>query len=460
MTPINRNGRAGWNAFRGRDPTDRFRNFLKQGYNYTSRPEVFRSRLNNARTVVAKIYNRLALDAASITILHAKVDENGNYVETIDDGLNECLTINANIDQTGMFFIKSAVQMMFDEGTIALIPIDTDKDPTTDSDQYKIFTMRVGRILSWYPQAVELEAYNEETGQIERLVMPKTAVAIVENPYYPVMNEPNSTLQQLLRTIRQLDAYNSQNTSGKLDLIIQLPYGLHSPKKQEEAKRRREELEEQMDKSKLGIGYIDGTEKIVQLNRSLENNLWTQVKELTTQLYSELGLTQAIIDGTADEQTYINYFQQTISPICKAITDELTRKFLSKKARTQGQRVIFYRDPFKLIPLGQLGELSDSLRRNEIMSTNEIRAKIGMRPIANSEADDIRNPNLNKAAGEPNNPILTTDERDGGDTGEEMAEANGTQTPSAPAQNASVDINALTQVPLELAKEYVTNAGG
>lgn len=449
MVPINRDGRQGWNAFRGRDPTDRFRNFLKQGYNYTSRPDVYRSRINSARTVVAKIYNRLALDTAAINIIHAKVDENGNYVETIDDGLNECLTINANLDQTGMYFIKSAVQMMFDEGVIALIPIDTDNDPTRGSDQYKIFTMRLGRIINWYPKAVELEAYNEETGQVEQLLMPKTAVAIIENPYYPVMNEPNSTLQQLLRTIRQLDAYNTQNTSGKLDLIIQLPYGLHSPKKQEEAKRRREELEDQLDKSKLGIGYIDGTEKIVQLNRSLENNLWTQVKELTTQLYSELGLTQAIIDGTADEQTYINYFNQTIAPICKAFTDELTRKFISKKARTQGQRVIFFRDPFKLIPLGQLGEMSDSLRRNEIMSTNEIRAKIGMKPIENTEADDIRNPNLNKPEGTPNNPILTTDER---------VEGSPDDTAGDVAQNEP-QTNPL-QVSLREAKEYVNNAGG
>lgn len=446
--PTLKKGRSGWNAFRGRDPTGRLRNFLQQGYDYTSRPDVFKSRINNARTVVSKIYNRLALDTAAINILHARVDANGNYVETIDDGLNECLTLSANIDQTGMFFIKNAVQTMFDEGVIALIPIDTDKDPTKKSEEYKIFTMRIGKIITWYPTEVELEAYNEETGKVEKLLMPKSAVAIVENPYYPVMNEPNSTLQQLLRTIRQLDAYNTRNTSGKLDLIIQLPYGLHSPKKQEEAKRRREELEEQMDKSKLGIGYIDGTEKIVQLNRSLENNLWTQVKELTTQLYSELGLTQAIIDGTADEQTYINYFNQTIAPICKAITDECTRKFLSKKARTQGQRVIFYRDPFKLIPLGQLGEISDSLRRNEIMSTNEIRAKIGMRPIDNSEADDIRNPNLNKTESELDNPILTTDEREG-DTDEAM--------PDTPVEEDAQNEENVLGVPLSQIMNY---AGG
>lgn len=393
--------RSGWNAFIGRDPTnEKIQQFVQSGYAYSSRPDRFHGRLTSAKAVVTKVLNRIALDTAMIDIVHARVNEEGDYTETIKDGLNECLTLSANLDQTGMLFKQDAIQSMFDEGCIALVPINTSSDPTTDSDSYDILSMRVGRIESWYPTEVRVEVYNELNGKHEYLMMPKKAVAIVENPFYSVMNEPNSTLQNLLRTIQRLDAYNAQNVSGKLDLIIQLPYVIKSEQKRKEADNRRQDLIDQLTGSPLGVGYIDGTEKVVQLNRSLENNLWQQVKDLTTQLYNEFGLTQAIIDGTADEQTYINYFDHTISPICAALCDEMTRKFLSQTARTQGQRIVFFRDPFKLVPVSQLAEIADKMRRNEIMTANEIRSKIGLKPSKERSATELRNPNLNKSTEE------------------------------------------------------------
>lgn len=393
--------RSGWNAFIARDPTnEKIQQFVQSGYAYSSRPDRFHGRLTSAKAVVAKVLNRIALDTAMIDIVHARVNEEGDYTETIKDGLNECLTLSANLDQTGMLFKQDAIQSMFDEGCIALVPINTSSDPTTDSDSYDILSMRVGRIESWYPTEVRVEVYNELNGKHEYLMMPKKAVAIVENPFYSVMNEPNSTLQNLLRTIQRLDAYNAQNVSGKLDLIIQLPYVIKSEQKRKEADNRRQDLIDQLTGSPLGVGYIDGTEKVVQLNRSLENNLWQQVKDLTTQLYNEFGLTQAIIDGTADEQTYINYFDHTISPICAALCDEMTRKFLSQTARTQGQRIVFFRDPFKLVPVSQLADIADKMRRNEIMTANEIRSKIGLKPSKEQSATELRNPNLNKSTEE------------------------------------------------------------
>lgn len=389
-----------WNAFLGRDPTEKINNFFRSGNVYTQRPDRFHYRTTSAKAVVAKIYNRIALDVAAVSIVHAKTDADGNYLETVKSGLNECLTLSANIDQTGMAFIKDAVQSMFDEGVVALVPIITNYDPTGRSDSYDIENMRVGRIVAWYPAAVDVEVYNETTGQHQVINLPKKAVAIIENPFYSVMNEPNSTLQSLLRTIRKLDAWNDQNASGKLDLIIQLPYVIKSEQRRKEADKRRKDLEDQMTGSQLGIGYIDGTEKVVQLNRSLENNLWTQVKELTTQLYNELGLTEGVIDGSADEQASINYYYHTISPICSAICDEMKRKFLSKTARTQGQSILFFRDPFKLVPVAQLADIGDKFRRNEIMTSNELRSKLGLKPIQTEDAESLRNPNLNKSAEE------------------------------------------------------------
>lgn len=404
MATILQRFRSGWNAFLGRDPTkdltaSRIGAMSQFGYAYSQRPDRFHYRTTNARAVVAKIYNRIALDVAMINIIHAKVDKDGNYVDTIKDGLNDCLTLDTNLDQTGMAFFIDLVQSMFDEGCVAVVPVDTTSNPL-NSDSYDVRSLRVGRITGWYPYAVRVEVYNENTGKKEELLMPKRVVGIIENPFYSVMNEGNSTLQSLLRTIRKLDAWNDQNASGKLDLIIQLPQVIKSEQRQREAKARLQDLENQLTGSPLGIGYIDGTEKVVQLNRSVENNLWTQVKELTTQLYNELGLTQAIIDGTADEQTSINYFEHTISPICKAICDELSRKFLSKKARSTGQAVVYFRDPFKLVPVAQLADIADRFRRNEIMTSNEFRSKIGLRPSDAEEANSLRNPNLNKSNAE------------------------------------------------------------
>lgn len=389
-----------WNAFLGRDPTTKVNDFFRSGNVYTQRPDRFHYRTTSAKAVVAKIYNRIALDVASVSIVHAKTDADGNFMEMVKSSLNECLSLSANLDQTGTAFIKDAVQSMFDEGVVALVPIVTNYDPTGRSDSYDIENMRVGRIMAWYPAAVDVEVYNEKTGQHQVINLPKKAVAIVENPFYSVMNEPNSTLQSLLRTIRKLDAWNDQNASGKLDLIIQLPYVIKSEQRRREADKRRKDLEDQMTGSQLGIGYIDGTEKVVQLNRSLENNLWTQVKELTTQLYNELGLTEGVIDGSADEQASINYYYHTISPICSALCDEMKRKFLSKTARTQGQSILFFRDPFKLVPVAQLADIGDKFRRNEIMTSNELRSKLGLKPIQTEDADSLRNPNLNKSAEE------------------------------------------------------------
>lgn len=402
MATLTQRFRSGWNAFLGRDPTvdtdanARVSELLRTGYAYSQRPDRFHYRSTSAKAVVAKVYNRIALDVASISIVHAEVDDDGNYVSTIKDGLNDCLTLDPNLDQTAMSFWIDTVQSMFDEGCVAIVPIDTTVNPMK-TDGYDIRSLRVGRIVGWYPDSVDVEVYNERTGQKQVLSMPKRIVGIVENPFYSVMNETNSTLQQLLRTIRKLDAYNDQNASGKLDLIIQLPQVIKSEQRQREAKNRLKQLEDQLTGSQLGIGYIDGTEHVIQLNRAVENNLWTQVKELTTQLYNELGLTEAIIDGSADEQMSINYFEHTISPICKAICDELTRKFLSKKARTIGQAIVYFRDPFKLVPVTKLGDIADRFRRNEIMTSNELRSKIGLKPVQVEEADSLRNPNLNKS---------------------------------------------------------------
>lgn len=404
----------GWNAFHGRDPTKELRNLLINGASasYGSRPDRIRYRTTNAKSVVAKIYNRIALDVATTQIIHGKIDADGNYQSDVTDGLNTCLTLSANIDQTGMFFIKDVVESMFDEGVVAIVPVDTTSDPTGDSEAYDIRSMRVGRICDWYPAAVRIDAYDEETGNHEMIILPKSSVAIVENPFYSVMNEPNSTLQRLLRTISRLDAFNDQNASGKLDLIIQLPYVIKSEQRQREAEKRRKDLEEQLNGSQLGVGYIDGTEKVVQLNRSLENNLWTQVKELTEQLFNELGLTQGIIDGTADEQTSINYFNHTIAPICSAICGEMTRKFLSKTAVSQGHRILYFRDPFQLVTLATLSDMADKFRRNSIMTSNEIRAKMHMKPSKAEDAETLRNPNLNQSTDSKDTGVDPTKQND------------------------------------------------
>lgn len=399
MPTITQRIRSGWNAFIGRDPTKEFQfnqNEFVYGMGYGQRPDRVRYSGGNLRSIVASVYNRIAVDVASINFEHAKLDENRHFKESVTSGLNECINVEANKDQTGQAFLQDIVESMFDEGVIAVVPVDTDVDPW-DTSSFDIRSMRTGRIVSWYPDAVKIHLYNDRTGRFQDIIMPKSAVAIIENPFYSIMNEPNSTAQRLIAAINKLNQANDNSTSSKLDLIIQLPYVTKSPQRQAEARKRRKEIEDQLSTSKLGIAYTDGTERVTQLNRSLDNNLWTQVKELTEQLFSQLGVTPSILDGTADEATRINYFNSTIAPICSAITNEFGRKFLTKTARTQRQAIIYFREPFKLVPVSQLADIADKFRRNEIMTSNEIRAEIGMKPSDAAQANDISNPNLNKS---------------------------------------------------------------
>ena len=400
MASLSQRFRSGWNAFLGRDPTKEREYTGGEVYGYTSRPDRVRFTLSNQRSVVASVYNRIAVDVSQIEMIHAKLDDQNHYMETVDSSLNRCLTIESNIDQTSKAFIQDIVESMFDEGTVAVVPTDTDDDPTTGSQRWDIYSMRTGRITEWYPLAVKVRLYNDRIGQYQEIVLPKDSVAIITNPFYATMNEPNSTLQRLIRTINKLDKLNEQNTSNKLNLIISLPYITKTDQRKREAERRRKDLENQLENSPLGVAYADGTERITQLNRPLENNLWEQVKELTTELFNKLGVTQAILDGTADEATTINYYNNTIVPICSAIADEFKRKFLSQTAITQKHTIFFYRDPFKLVPVSQLADIADKFRRNEIMTSNELRAEIGMKPAETEDANSLRNPNLNKSAEE------------------------------------------------------------
>lgn len=388
--------RSGWNAFISRDPTSTSIPLSEEmsGFGYSSRPDRVRYTKGNQRSIVASIYNRISVDVASIKIEHAKLDKDGRYKERLSSGLNDCINVSANVDQTGRALIQDIVESMFDEGVVAVVPTDTNIDPIK-TGSYDILELRTGKIIAWYPKMVKVHAYNENTGKYQDILVPKDEVAIIENPFYSIMNEPNSTLQRLIQAINKLNSANDISTSSKLDLIIQLPYVTKSPQRKEEAKRRRKEIEDQLSSSKLGIAYTDGTEKVTQLNRSLDNNLWTQVKELTEQLYSQLGVTPSILDGTADEATRINYFNSTIEPICSAIVDEFERKFLTKTARTQGQAIVFFRDPFKLVPVSQLADIADKFTRNEIMTSNEIRGEIGMKPVKDPKADMLMNKNLN-----------------------------------------------------------------
>lgn len=397
MASLSQRFRSGWNAFLGRDPTKEREFTGGEVYGYTSRPDRVRFTLSNQRSVVASVYNRIAVDVAQISMVHAKLDDQNHYSDTVDSSLNRCLTLEANVDQTAKAFIQDVVESMFDEGTIAVVPTDTDDDPTTDSQKWDIYSMRTGRIAEWYPLAVKIHLYNERIGQYQDVILPKDSVAIITNPFYATMNEPNSTLQRLIRTINKLDKLNEQNTSNKLNVIISLPYVTKSDQRRKEAERRRKDLNDQLENSPLGVAYTDGTERITQLNRPIETNLWEQVKDLTNELFNKLGVTQAILDGTADEATTINYYNNTIVPICSAIADEFKRKFLSQTAITQGHTIFFYRDPFKLVPVSQLADIADKFRRNEIMTSNELRAEIGMKPSDAQQAEDLSNPNLNKS---------------------------------------------------------------
>lgn len=393
-----------WNAFLNRDPTLGFRD-IGSGYSY--RPDRFRLTRGNERSIVTSVYNRIALDVAAIDIQHVKLDDEGRFCSVVDSTLNNCLSVEANLDQTGRAFIQDAVMSMMDEGCIAIVPVDTDDDPD-DTTGYKILSMRVGRIKDWYPKHIRVELYNENTGRKQDIIVPKDTVAIVENPLYAVINEPNSTMQRLIRKLNLLDAVDEQSSSGKLDLIIQLPYVIKSDARRKQAEQRRKDIEKQLAGSKYGIAYTDGTEKITQLNRSLENNLMKQIEYLTSMLYSQLGITQSILDGTADDKTMLNYYNRTIEPIISAIVDEMKRKFLSKTARSQNKSIKFFRDPFKLVPVADLAEIADKFTRNEIATSNEMRQVIGWKPSDDPKADELRNSNLSHPKDEETVPVEET----------------------------------------------------
>lgn len=384
-----------YNAFKNnRDPT-RYRSYTS-GVSYSYRPDRPRFTRGNGRTIVTSVFNRIALDVASMNINHCRLDENDRFKEIIDSSLNSCLNLEANLDQTGRAFIQDAVMSMFDEGVVALVPVDTDIDPKTGS--FKIETLRTGKIVEWYPKSVKVRLYNEETGLKEDVILPKSTIGIVENPFFSVVNEPNSTLQRLMNKLRLLDVTDEQTASGKLDLIIQLPYVIKTEARKQQAEERRQLIEQQLAGSKYGIAYTDGTEKITQLNRSLENNLMNQIEYLTNQLFSQLNITQSILDGTADDKTMLNYYSRTIEPIVAALVDEMKRKFLTKTARSQKQTIMFFRDPFKLVPVNDIAEIADKFTRNEIMTSNEIRQKIGIPPSNDPKADQLVNSNISQPA--------------------------------------------------------------
>ena len=382
-----------WNAFtNNKDPTPKYQDI---GASYYYRPDRQRFTGGNERTIVTSVYNRIALDAAAVEIKHVRLDENGRYLETIDSGINRCLNEEANIDQTGRAFIQDVVMSMLDEGCVAIVPVDTTFNPNI-TNSYDVQSMRVGKILQWYPNHIQVRVYNEKTGNKEDIIVPKSMVGIIENPLYAVINEPNSTMQRLIRKLSLLDAVDEQSGSGKLDLIIQLPYTIKTEARRQQAEARRKEIEVQLTNSKYGIAYTDGTERITQLNRPIENNLMKQIEYLTSMLYSQLGITQSILDGTADEKTMLNYYSRSIEPIISAIVDELKRKFLTRTARSQLQSFLFFRDPFKLVPITEIATIADTFTRNEILSSNEVRQLIGIKPSSDPKADQLRNSNLNQ----------------------------------------------------------------
>lgn len=395
-----------WNAFRGRDrPYGDFQHYSSSSY----RPDRRRSFGGNEQSIVTAIQCRIAIDVAAVAIHHVRLDQNGRYVSTIDSGLENALNIEANIDQTGRAFIQDLAASMLDEGCVAAVPIDTTLDPWV-SNSFDIQTIRCAKITQWYPNTVELDVYNDRTGLHERVIAPKRTTAIIENPLYSVMNEHNSTFQRLRRKLSLLDVIDEQSSSGKLDMIIQLPYPIRSELKKKEAEARRKDIEDQLTGTKYGIAYTGATEKIVQLNRPIENNLLNQIEYLTNMLYSQLGLTPQILDGTANETVMLNYYNRTVEPILAAITDEFKRKFLTKTARTQRQSIIFVRDPFKLVPINNIADIADKFTRNEILSSNEIRAIVGFKPIDDERADELRNKNLNQNSDAIQGPLAREEE--------------------------------------------------
>lgn len=381
-----------WDVFMNKDPSYIQSNVGVGYYHRPGRPRLTRG---NDRSIVTSVYNRIALDVAAIDIMHVRLDENGRYIETIDSKLNSCLTLEANIDQTARAFLHDAVLSMIDEGVVAIVPIETTFNPLV-TGSYDILNMRAGKVTEWFPQHVRVQLYNEKTGKKEEVVVPKSTVAIVENPFYSVMNAPNSTLQRLIRKLALLDTVDEQASSGKLDMIIQLPYVVKSESRRAQAEQRRKDIEDQLTNGKYGIAYTDGTERITQLNRPVENNLLKQIESLTETLYSQLGINKAILDGTADEKTMLNYNNRTIEPIVSAIVDEMHRKFLTKTARSQKQAITFFRDPFKLVPIENLAELADKFTRNEIMTKNEFRQIVGLKPSDDAKADQLINSNISQ----------------------------------------------------------------
>jgi hypothetical protein len=406
-----------WNAFRNKDPTS-FRT-QETGVGYYYRPDRPRLTRGNERSIVTAVLNRIAIDCAAIEMRHVRLDENERYLETMDTTLNECLTVKANIDQTGRDFMRDVVLSLLDEGSVAIVPTDTDIDPSFGGS-FKVYALRTGKIVEWYPRHIRVEVYNERIGRKEEVILPKTTTAIVENPFYAVMNEPNSTMQRLVRKLGILDVIDEQSGSGKLDLIVQVPYGVRSELRKSQANDRRKEIEDQLAGTKYGIAYIDGTERIVQLNRPIENNLMGQIEYLTNLFFSQLGITQGILDGSADEKTLLNYYNRIVEPILSAISDAMYCAFLSKTARSQGQSIEYFRDPFKLVPVSNLAEISDKMTRNEIMTSNEVRQILGMKPSSDPNADELRNKNLSAPSG--NMPPTGAEENpeEGGEIQNEM----------------------------------------
>lgn len=389
-----------WNAFFNKDPTKALYSYTADiGMGYSYRPDRTRFTRGNERSIISSIYNRIALDAASVDVFHVQLDENDRFKSIINSRLNDCLTVEANLDQTARAFRQDVFLSMLDEGCVAIVPVDTTLNPE-QTDSYDIETMRVGKIMEWYPQHVKVEVYNERNGKKELLTLPKRMVAIIENPFYAVMNEPNSTMKRLVRKLNILDAIDEQIGSGKLDLIIQLPYTVKGETKRQQAEKRRQDIENQLVGSKYGIAYTDGTERITQLNRPVENNLLKQIEYLTEQLFSQLCMTQAILNGSASDSEMLNYYNRDIEPILSAFVDEMVRKFLTKTARTQKKSIKFFRDPFKLVPVLQLAEISDKMTRNEILSSNEVRQIIGVKPSDDPKADQLRNSNINQSTEE------------------------------------------------------------
>lgn len=383
--------KSAYNAFMGRDPTNQPQ-FYYGGSSV--RPDRTRHRIQNERSIINSIYNRIAVDGSSIDIKHVKLDDKGNYSETIEDSLNRVLTLDANVDQTGRSLFRDLIYSMLDEGCVALFPTDLSADPNK-TDSYRVYEARVAKIVEWYPRYVRIEVYNENNMQKEQLVVEKRYTPIIENPFYSIMNEPNSTLQRLIRVLNQLDKINEQNSAGKMDLIVQLPYIVKTEAMMKKAEERRKSIEAQLTGSQYGIAYIDGTERVIQLNRPVENNLWTQAKELKEDLFNQMGLTMEILNGTADDKTMLNYYSRIIEPILTAIVEEIERKWISRTAQTQKQGIRFFRDPFKLVPVLDLAEIADKFTRNEIMTSNELRTKIGLSPSDDPKADELRNSNLN-----------------------------------------------------------------